>query len=384
MFFMYFVLQEESTMEEYLNKSKISGDIFRFLYLNKQSSRQEISQSLGISLPTITRSLNTLQKSGFIENAGEFQSTGGRRAVRYQCIPDSRYAIGIDITKNHLSIVLIDLTLNIIDNKRLRIPFHENSEYFSVMKQELESIISRNMPDCSKLLGVGISLPAIIGEDRKTVTYATVIPLSLNIYNFFSDYIHAPFLFFNDASSAGLAESWKGDYTDAVAYLSLSSSIGGAYMNNKMIYGGSNNRGGEFGHMTIIPHGKRCYCGRYGCLDAYCTANVLTDFTEGNLKEFFDILKTGNNKGIQNVFEDYTDYLAIAVNNLRMCFDCDVILGGNVGAYMADYIDDFRKKAIQLNPFEKDGSYIRVCHYRTEAAAVGAAIYYIEQFIQNF
>lgn len=381
---MYFVLQEESTMEEYLNKSKISGDIFRFLYLNKQSSRQEISQSLGISLPTITRSLNTLQKSGFIENAGEFQSTGGRRAVRYQCIPDSRYAIGIDITKNHLSIVLIDLTLNIIDNKRLRIPFHENSEYFSVMKQELESIISRNMPDCSKLLGVGISLPAIIGEDRKTVTYATVIPLSLNIYNFFSDYIHAPFLFFNDASSAGLAESWKGDYTDAVAYLSLSSSIGGAYMNNKMIYAGANNRGGEFGHMTIIPHGKRCYCGRYGCLDAYCTANTLTDFTDGNLKEFFDILKTGNNKGIQNVFEDYTDYLAIAVNNLRMCFDCDVILGGNVGAYMADYIDDFRKKAIQLNPFEKDGSYIRVCHYRTEAAAVGAAIYYIEQFIQNF
>ena len=125
-------------------------------------------------------------------------------------------------------------------------------------------------------------------------------------------------LFFNDANSAGLAESWKGDYKDAVAYLSLSSSIGGAYMNNKMIYGGSNNRGGEFGHMTIIPHGKRCYCGRYGCLDAYCTANVLTDFTEGNLKEFFDILKSGTNRGIQNIFEDYTDYLAIAVN----IFEC--------------------------------------------------------------
>lgn len=60
-------------MEEYINKSKISGDIFRFLYANKQSSRQEISQSLGISLPTTTRSLNVLQESGFIENAGEFQ-----------------------------------------------------------------------------------------------------------------------------------------------------------------------------------------------------------------------------------------------------------------------------------------------------------------------
>lgn len=51
---------------------------------------------------------------------------------------------------------------------------------------------------------------------------------------------------------------------------------------------------------------------------------------------------------------------------------------------MADYIEDFREKASKLNPFERDGSYIRVCHYRTEAAAVGAAIYYIDQFIQNF
>ena len=61
-FFIYFVQTEERIMEEYINKSKISGDIFRFLYANKQSSRQEISQSLGISLPTTTRSLNVLSQ----------------------------------------------------------------------------------------------------------------------------------------------------------------------------------------------------------------------------------------------------------------------------------------------------------------------------------
>lgn len=372
------------TMNEHLTKSTISGDIYRFLYFNGQSSRQEISQSLGISLPTTTRNLNALQEDGFIENAGEFESTGGRKAVIYQYVSDSRYAMGIDITRNHLSIVLVDLALNIIANKRMRIPFRETHEYFSVLQQEFEEIVSANIPDRSRLLGVGISLPAIIGEDHRTVTYATVIPLSLNIYSFFSNYIREPFLFFNDANSAGLAESWKGDYADSVAYLSLSSSIGGAYMSGRSIYTGSNNRGGEFGHMIIVPHGRRCYCGRYGCLDAYCNANTLTDFTEGNLKEFFEILKSGKNKGIQNIFEEYTDNLAIAVNNLRMCFDCDVILGGNVGAYMADYIDGFREKALKLNPFEKDGSYIRVCHYRTAASAVGAAIYYIEQFVQNF
>lgn len=371
-------------MNDFFTKSTISGDIYRFLYFNGQSSRQEVSQALGISLPTTTRNLNALQEEGLIENAGEFQSTGGRKAVIYQCVSNSRYAVGIDITRNHLTIVLIDLTLNIIDSKRMRIPFRETHEYFSILQEEFETIVSSNIKDRSRLLGVGISLPAIIGEDRKTVTYATVIPLSLNIYNFFSNYIHEPYLFFNDANSAGLAESWKGDYTDSVVYLSLSSSIGGAYMNGRSIYTGSNNRGGEFGHITIVPHGKRCYCGRDGCLDAYCNANTLTDFTEGNLKEFFEILKSGNSRGILNVFDEYMDHLAIAVNNLRMCFDCDVILGGNVGAYMSDYLDDFREKAIKLNPFEKDGSYILVCHYRTAASAVGAAIYYIDKFVQNF
>ena len=362
-------------MEEYHNRSKISGDIYRFLYFNNQSTRQEIAQALNISLPTTTRNLNILQDAGFIENAGENESSGGRKPAVYQCVPNSRYSVGIDITQNHLSIVLVDLALNIIDSRRIRIIFHEDHEYFSVLEKELASIIARNISNHSLLLGVGISLPVLLGDDHKTVSYASVISLSHNIYNIFSQYIHEPFLFFNDSNSAGLAESWRGNYTESVVYLSLCGSVGGAYMHN---------RGSEFGHMTIVPHGKRCYCGKYGCLDAYCASHVLTDFTGGNLKEFFDILDSGTNPGFENVFEEYTDYLAVAVNNLRMCYDCDIILGGNVGAYMTSHIEDFRQKAILLNPFENDGSYIKVCHYRTEAAAVGAAIYYIDQFVKNF
>ena len=86
---------------------------------------------------------------------------------------------------------------------------------------------------------------------------------------------------------------------------------------------------------------------------------------------------------VQRIFDDYLNHLALAVNNLRMCYDCDIVLGGNVGSYMADYIELFREKALRLNPFEKNGDFIRICHYRTEASAVGAAAYYVNEFIQN-
>ena len=46
--------------------------------------------------------------------------------------------------------------------------------------------------------------------------------------------------------------------------------------------------------------------------------------------------------------DEYLDYLAFAVNNLRMCYDCDVIIGGTVGSHMERYIEDLRNKASQL------------------------------------
>ena len=104
-------------MNDFFTKSTISGDIYRFLYFNGQSSRQEISNTLGISLPTTTRNLNALQEEGMIENAGEFESTGGRKATIYQCVSNSRCAVGIDITRNHLTIVLIDLALLLLQSR---------------------------------------------------------------------------------------------------------------------------------------------------------------------------------------------------------------------------------------------------------------------------
>ena len=53
-------------MNDFFTKSTIPGDIYRFLYFNGQSSRQEISNTLGISLPTTTRNLNALQEEGMM------------------------------------------------------------------------------------------------------------------------------------------------------------------------------------------------------------------------------------------------------------------------------------------------------------------------------
>jgi len=79
----------------------------------------------------------------------------------------------------------------------------------------------------------------------------------------------------------------------------------------------------------------------------------------------------------------YVDHLAIAIHNVRMLFDCDIILGGYVGSYSHLFLDDLKKKLAETDLFEREVDYITGCYYHTEAAAVGAALMFTSQFIDN-
>ncbi|MEG2677538.1 MAG: sugar kinase, partial [Oscillospiraceae bacterium] len=56
-----------------------------------------------------------------------------------------------------------------------------------------------------------------------------------------------------------------------------------------------------------------------------------------------------------------------------MCYDCDVLVGGYVGAWMEPWIDGLRGRVTQLNPFESNSRFLQVCRYKREASAYGAA-----------
>ena len=368
-------------MSENRPKSPIFGDLYRYIYNNQETSRKQIAQDLGLSLPTIANNLQQLIDEDFIYIDGTSESTGGRKPNTYTCNPSAMYAIGLDITRNHLNIVLIDLSENIVDSERIRLAFEDTDEYYSYAAEKIEELLTANSIRREKLLGVGVSVPALLKEDQKTIGYLKVLDTDGQVYEHMAKFMKYPFLLYNDADSAGLAEWWLTTNRNTAVYIALNPSIGGATINGKNIYTGDNNRASEFGHITIIPGGKRCYCGRKGCVDAYVSEYNLSDFTDGNLQQFFDELDS--NAGYQSVFNQYLDHLALAVNTLRVCYDCDVILGGNVGSYLSKYIDILKEKTTRLNPFEENSDYIRVCQFKSFASAVGAALHFVQEFIRN-
>jgi predicted NBD/HSP70 family sugar kinase len=377
-----------------LNRNRV----FKYINSHERISKPELVQALGLSTPTILFITNELLEKGVICEVGELESTGGRKAKALSAIYDIRYALGLDITGNHISLVLTDLSGSVL--KHLRIPrrFEHTGQYQAELAAHLEAFRNEAAIPDEKLLGLGISLPGIIDTKKKRLTYSHILEIFDIPFEEWSGHLTIPTAFINDAKAAALAELHRCQDNAHALYLSLSNSVGGALIFRKApylreewdtevwqsnnLFMGDNFKGGEIGHMTLVPNGKPCYCGKKGCFDAYCSAKTLSCHTEGKLDQFFKGLKAGN-PVLKAEWETYLDNLAVQINNLRMLMDCKVIVGGYVGSFIEPYLGDLRRRLRERDTFGEDGTYVEACTDRLEASALGAALLHIEAYINT-
>lgn len=362
-------------------KQRNRSNTLRCILTQDHISQMELTQRLGLSWPTVLQNVKELTQLGLIQEAGQYESTGGRKAKAYAPIRDARLAVGLDLTGNHISIVLIDLCGQLVRYKRKISPFSLSQEYMQTLGELVRQFIAENHAQ-DRILGIGISLPGIVSEAEDFLVYSHILNVRDVPTSTFCQQLPYPCNFINDANAAGLAEIYGNPTAKNLIYLSLSNSVGGAILIHDSLYTGSNLRAGEFGHNTLVPHGRTCYCGKKGCVDAYCSAKVLSEYTKGNLPDFFQGLREGNPRLLQ-VWQEYLEYLAIAINNLRMSFDCSVIAGGYVGAFLEEFGGPLGPLLKERNTFQADASYFKPCRYKLEASAVGAALVQVETFIQN-
>lgn len=358
------------------NKAKIA----KFIYKQNETSKQEICQLLGLSMPTVLQNIKELVESGIVSEVGKYQSTGGRKAKVLSIADNVKYSIGIDITKNHTSFVLLDVKGTLIEKKRIRYNYESSIDYYQTLGIHLDKFIEESNIDTDKILGVGISIPGIIDEDNLMLTNSHTLKVQNISLKNFSQFINYDTCFKNDANSAAYAEISLNN--KQCIYLSISNTVGGAIYMNDSIYKGDNFKSAEFGHMIIKPNGNPCYCGKNGCVDAYCSAKVLSKHSDDDLDLFFKELENGN-KEYLNIWDEYLDYLAMTITNLRMVFDCDIILGGYVGGYLDNYMLDINRNISKYNNFEVDTYYINAAKYKKEASAIGVGIQFIDKFFES-
>ena len=363
-----------------INRSKI----YQYIYRSKLTSKLQIVQDLQMGLSTVSQNLNLLENEGLIEKNGYFDSTGGRKANAIQIVSDFKISIGVGILKNMFHITAIDLYGNTICTDTIPLTYSNTAAYYQQLTDKVKDFIEKKQYPEDKILGVSIATQGITSPDNTTVIYGNIMNNTGMRLKDFSRHLPYPCHLEHDSKSAAFLELWNHPELDSAVVFLLNRNLGGAIITNHQIHQGCSMHSGTIEHICINPDGPLCYCGNRGCLETYCSANSLEQASGMTIKEFFPLLREKKSPRLIQIWEDYLNHLAFAMKNLNLVIDAPIIISGYLAPYFTEEDTDYLLRQINsMTPFELEEEQLLVGTHGQYTPAIGAALFYVEEFIQS-
>lgn len=354
--------------------------VYHHIYHQKQITQAALMQDLKMSAPTISQYLNELLAAGFIEKSGFASSSGGRKPSLFRIIPDARISAGLEIVSSRVLLIITNLYGEVIFKKQLTAEFSNAPSYFDTVCQWANQCIRQTVPDDGRMLGIGIAVQGLPTVDGLAGEMSH-LPGTMFRLEQFSSRLHYPCSWIHDVELAAKAEIWHNPQIENAFFLSLNRELGSALIINHSIHTGFGNFSSIIEHMCLYPGGRTCYCGKSGCVDAYCSSFALSQIAGKPLDAFFSRLRLGNEPE-RNIWDKYLHDLAMTIDNVRMIIRNNILLGGEVETYMTE--EDIRRLATyveEMTIIKANDLTISRGFYGKNAAAIGGSLYYIEQFL---
>lgn len=369
--------------------SSLAHELFTHLYYSPAPlTKQEAARELGVSLPTMYQAFNKLDELGLLAPGEERGSTGGRRAATFAIDREHHAAAGIFLTGTSLKYACCNLFGERIEGLAGEEPLETPcsaamlANRIGTLAQKLQQ---RAQTQKIELLGVGLAVPSAIDpktgllQNTKVARIADETVAAQSLIN----NIALPAAVFNDADSGAFAQLFPAHRESTLVYLSLERGVGGSVLIGGQALHGDRGLAAEFGHICIEPGGKRCACGKRGCLEAYCSTAALSEELGLSLDEFF-YRADHNSEAALAVLDVYIDHLARGIQTIRAVLDCQVALGGTLSSYLGPYFSKIDTRVNELDPFmTQRAPFVSIANHPFHGVAFGAAEQMIERYIEE-
>ena len=180
-------------------------------------------------------------------------------------------ALGVDIGGTNIEFGLVDRKGNLLYNTSKPTNSFPSAEDLIQFIKEDSTIESHY----KSIKGIGIGAPngnyySGTIDFAPNLHWEGIIPLR----QISQSILQLPTILTNDANAAAVGEKIFGvakDLSDFVT-ITLGTGLGsGIFCNNQIVYG-AHGIAGEYGHVRVIPNGRSCKCGRFGCLESYASS----------------------------------------------------------------------------------------------------------------
>lgn len=264
-------------MENLKNNNKIA--ILSYLNKNGESSRKKIAEGLKLTTATLTILTNELIEEGTVMELGALtEGKVGRKQILIDIDKNSRFAIGIEISRNNIYYNLINLKTEIVESMVWK---YSKDFLEKQLKEILEYIDETTQNKRAILLGVGISIYGSLDEQDH---WKVGIP---NIKEIIENTLKLPTYIQNNIRALALTEQYLNRDEKDFWLVKYGPGVGAAIIMNGKLVEGNKRLAGDIGHISFDNDGETCkVCGQIGCLESKVNfEKVLKEFDSKILKE---------------------------------------------------------------------------------------------------
>ncbi|MGP4106046.1 ROK family protein [Virgibacillus sp. L01] len=284
------------------------------------------------------------------------------------------YTIGIDIGGTKIKFGMFNGEARLVKENQIKTPKE------AIVENMIDAI--KEMVQGQEIHGIGVASAGIVDFHNGVIKSCPNLQALANvpIQAMLEDAFHVSVVVGNDANCAALAEGTAGAARAVSSYIciTLGTGIGGGIVHNNELVHGNSGHGGEVGHMTLVPNGIVCGCGRKGCWEAYASGKALErmisddpELTSKNYqpKDVFENYMIDASS--KRVVDHYLEYLSIGLINLQYLFDPEIIvIGGGVidsGKYWWSELEE-KMAATASIPIV-----LQQAHLKNNASMIGAS-----------
>ncbi len=302
--------------------------VLRTLQAQGPLSRAEVARFSGISAPTASKAVESLMKSGYLEEGDADEIARGRPAKKLRLATRSAQVLGVVVDVDRSRVVSAGLDGRIHDD--LVSEFNTPETYETL----IEEIVSRSKTLMRRpgiaTLGIAVSLPGQIDYRQGRSIFSPNVPVTnchapgLDI----SEKLGVECLVIQESHALCLAEKQFGAAKglDDFAMLDAGAGLGLGVMSGGKLLTGNTGLAGEIGHITVDIDGRKCGCGNYGCLETLACEAALAWQLSQRLDRKIDIermleLLQEEPKKFQTEIDSTCNYLAIALSAVINLFN---------------------------------------------------------------
>lgn len=342
-------------------------------------TRAELAEMTGLTAPAIANITRRLLDEQLVLEAGRQYGNRGQPAMKLAVNPDGGFSIGVNIDRDHITFVALDLLGRVRARATREVDFALPDTVAAFFRTQVESLFrSRTLPR-SRLVGIGVALPDDLGRvnlPHRPKTYE--IWNTVDVHKLFGDVLSLPVFVENDAAAAAMGELQFGHglRKPSFFYVLISAALGGGLVVEGNYFRGAHGRSGELGFLPIRSRRTTAT----SLQQAVSLSALYEELARAGHKVSTPEELTALDKQGRDIVKQWTDLSAALLTEPLIAVNClvnpeAIFLGGRLPADLVDQLAERlnRRLARRAGAIPAIAPVLRAA-MAADAPAVGAAI----------